>query len=103
MARDPPAGVATRRRVERATREPGRRKVLLHNDDYTTQEFVVGILTTVFHRSPADAVRVMLEVHHQGVAVAGVYTAEIAEEKAARVQALARDQEFPLLATTEPA
>jgi len=77
-------------------------KVLLHNDDYTSMEFVVLILRTIFQRSEADSVRIMLLVHNQGVGVAGVYTYEIAEAKIARVTSLAREHEFPLLCSLEP-
>src|SRR5215469_10380557 len=77
-------------------------KVLLHNDDYTTMEFVVFILRTVFQQAEADAVRIMLNVHNQGVGVAGVYTYEIAEAKVAKVTTLAREHEFPLLCSLEP-
>jgi ATP-dependent Clp protease adaptor protein ClpS len=76
-------------------------KVLLHNDDYTTMEFVVFVLRTVFQRSEADAVRIMLSVHNQGVGVAGVYTYEIAESKVATVTEMARENDFPLLTSLE--
>lgn len=82
-------------------KKPPLYKVLLHNDDFTTMDFVVFILRSVFQRSETDAVRIMLHVHNRGVGVAGVYTYEIAEAKAARVIALARDHEFPLLASVE--
>ncbi len=84
-------------------RRPPLYRVLLHNDDYTTMEFVVMILMDVFHHPRERAVRVMLAVHEQGVGVAGVYTREIAETKVARVTELARDREFPLLCTLESA
>jgi len=77
-------------------------KVLLHNDDYTSMEFVVLILRTIFQRSETDAVRIMLQVHNQGVGVAGVYTYEVAEAKVAKVATLAREHEFPLLCSLEP-
>jgi len=77
-------------------------KVLLHNDDYTTMDFVVLVLRTIFQMSPNDAFRIMMNVHNQGVGVAGVYTYEIAEAKVARVLALAKEYEFPLLASLEP-
>jgi ATP-dependent Clp protease adaptor protein ClpS len=76
-------------------------KVLLHNDDYTTMEFVVFILETVFHKSETDAYKIMMAVHQQGVGVAGVFTYEIAEAKVSKVIELARAQEFPLLCTME--
>lgn len=78
-------------------------KVLLHNDDYTTMEFVVMVLVDVFHRQQEDAVRIMLQVHKQGAGVAGTYSREIAEAKADKVMRLAREQEYPLRCTVEPA
>lgn len=77
-------------------------KVLLHNDDYTSMEFVVAVLQTVFHHNESAATRIMLHIHQNGVGVAGVFTAEIAETKVHRVTELAREAEFPLLCTMEP-
>lgn len=77
-------------------------KVLLHNDDYTTMEFVVQVLQTVFHHDLERATRIMLHVHQRGVGVAGSYAMEIAETKAETVMAMAREAEFPLLCTVEP-
>ncbi len=102
-ARAPDTKELIQTRVRDRLGEPPRLKVLLHNDHYTTQEFVIWILQTLFHHGPGEAVRLMLEVHTTGLCVAGVYPAEIAEAKAARVCDLARQQEFPFLATTEPA
>ena len=76
-------------------------KVLLHNDDYTTMEFVIFILTNVFHKPEPDAFRIMMAVHQQGLGVAGVYTYEIAEAKVDRVIQLARASEHPLLCSME--
>jgi len=76
-------------------------KVVLHNDDFTTMEFVVFVLKTVFLRSDADAVSIMLKVHNDGVGIAGVYTFEIANEKASRAMNLAKAREFPFLCTVE--
>ena len=76
-------------------------QVLLHNDDFTTMEFVVYVLQNIFQRSEIEAVRVMLQVHLEGTGVAGVYTYEIAEMKVAKVAELARAHEFPLLCTIE--
>lgn len=84
-------------------KKPPLYKVLLHNDDFTTMEFVVYVLQTVFHRSEQEAISVMLEVHTQGVGVAGVYTYEVAEMKAAKVLSLAQASEYPLLCTVEEA
>ena len=86
---------------EEKTEEPKLFKVLLHNDDYTTMEFVVHVLKTVFGREEPDAFRVMWAVHTQGVGVAGVYTYEIAEMKIEKITQMARAREFPLLCTAE--
>ncbi len=76
-------------------------RVLLHNDDFTTMEFVVEVLKRVFGKSDAEAFRIMWAVHTQGLGVAGVYTYEIAEMKVEKVTQMARAQEFPLLCTVE--
>lgn len=83
------------------TDEPSMYKVLLHNDDYTTMEFVVEILMLVFKKSPEDAVRIMLNVHHKGIGICGVYTFEVSETKVNTVQTLARQYGFPLKCTME--
>lgn len=88
---------------EKKTEEPPLFKVLLHNDDYTTMEFVVWVLESVFNMPEEQAIQVMLNVHLQGIGVAGIYTFEVAEMKVEKTIALAREQEFPLLATMEPA
>jgi len=88
---------------EEKTEEPSLFKVLLHNDDYTTMEFVVWILESVFNMQEEEAIQVMLNVHFRGVGVAGIYTYEVAEMKVERTIALAREQEYPLLATFEKA
>ena len=92
----------TRTKAERQLKKPPLYKVLLHNDDYTTREFVVEVLKTVFHRPEPEAVRIMLHVHHNGVGVAGVYTYEVAEMKVRTVETLARQREFPLMLSIEP-
>jgi ATP-dependent Clp protease adaptor protein ClpS len=76
-------------------------KVLLHNDDFTTMEFVVYILQTVFQLGETEAIAVMLQVHLEGVGVGGIYPYEIAEMKAEKVMSLAQANEFPLLCTIE--
>jgi ATP-dependent Clp protease adaptor protein ClpS len=77
-------------------------RVLLHNDDYTTQDFVVWILETIFHKAPAEAFVVMMSVHRSGLGIAGVYTHDVASTKMQTTRALAEQHEFPLLVTMEP-
>ena len=84
------------------TKKPPLYKVLLHNDDYTTKEFVVMVLQGVFHKSEVDATRIMMHVHDNGIGVAGVYTYEVAETKIAKTTALARRYEYPLQLSMEP-
>ena len=100
--RDTETAVITRPRASRKVKEPPLYKVLLHNDDYTTREFVVEVLRGVFHRPEQEAVQIMLHVHNNGVGVAGIYTFEVAERKVRTVEAMARQREFPLLLTIEP-
>lgn len=76
-------------------------KVLLHNDDFTTMDFVVFVLVQVFHKSEEEAIQIMLAVHQQGVGVAGVFTYEVAETKVNQVHNLAKANEYPLLCTLE--
>ena len=76
-------------------------RVVLHNDDYTTMPFVVEILETIFHKSPAEAHRIMMHVHTRGRGVCGVYPFEIAETKVDQVHRRARENEFPLRASLE--
>ena len=87
--------------VEEDVREPRRFKVLLHNDNYTTMEFVVRVLVTVFNKNESEANAIMLRVHNNGVGVCGVFTAEVAETKVTRVQMLAREAGYPLKCTME--
>jgi ATP-dependent Clp protease adaptor protein ClpS len=83
------------------TRDPPLYRVLLHNDDYTTMEFVVEVLVYVFNKSPESAAAIMLNVHRKGVGVCGVYTYEIAETKVETVHTLARDNGYPLRCSME--
>jgi ATP-dependent Clp protease adaptor protein ClpS len=89
-------------RAKERLQRPQLWRVLLHNDHYTTMEFVVAILMAIFHKNEADATAVMLHVHQRGVGVAGVYTKEIAEAKVQEVMHAAEQAEFPLLCTCEP-
>ncbi len=77
-------------------------KVLLHNDDFTTQEFVVWVLESIFHLPHAEAFAIMMHVHQQGVGVAGLFTRDVAETRVKATQQLAEQHEYPLLVTIEP-
>ena len=81
--------------------EPPLYKVLLHNDDYTTMDFVVMILRTVFQKDLDEATRIMLNVHHQGIGIAGVFTLEVGETKVATVHYMAQKNQFPLKCSLE--
>ena len=89
-------------RTRQETKKPELYKVLLLNDDYTTMEFVVEILETIFHKQPAEAHRIMMMVHVQGKGLCGVYPFEVAETKVAAVVERARENGFPLRAAMEP-
>lgn len=83
------------------TEEPSLYRVILLNDDYTTMEFVIHVLETVFHKPLPEATRIMLNVHKKGAGLCGVYTHEIAETKIAEVHAMAAENQFPLKCTME--
>ena len=84
-------------------REPQMFQVIMHNDHYTTMDFVVTVLESVFFKSPSEATQVMLAIHRQGRGLCGVYTREVAEMKIEKVHRLARSQEFPLRCSMEEA
>jgi ATP-dependent Clp protease adaptor protein ClpS len=79
-----------------------RYKVLFHNDDYTTMEFVVLVLRKFFHKSETEALHIMLSVHHLGHGVAGMYTRDVAETKVQQVMSYAKEHGMPLMVTAEP-
>ena len=81
--------------------EPKMFKVLLHNDDYTSMDFVVDVLTGIFHKTHAQAEQIMLQIHQKDKAICGVYSFEIAQTKVQQVKLKAKENEFPLLATFE--
>jgi len=83
------------------TREPRRFNVLIHNDNYTTMEFVVHVLKRVFHKPEAEAMRIMLAVHKHGFGMCGVFTAEVAETKVDTVHVMAKAAGYPLRASLE--
>ncbi len=100
--KDPQESNEVLTRDETRTKEPPMFKVILLNDDYTTMEFVVMILETVFLKSPADAQAIMLAVHEKGAGVAGMYSREIAETKVVTVHHYAKQNEYPLKCVMEP-
>jgi len=81
--------------------EPPGYRVLIHNDDYTTMEFVVEVLEAVFHKGASEATQIMLNVHREGIGVCGIYPFEIAETKITMVRQMAESAGFPLLCTME--
>ena len=89
-------------RASQETKKPELYKVLLLNDDYTTMDFVIEILESIFHKQPAEAFRIMMMVHTQGKGLCGLYPHEVAETKVATVLERARDNGFPLRAAMEP-
>ena len=100
----PPGGgtvVERRTKSETRTKRPPLYKVILLNDDYTPMEFVVEILKSVFYKDHAEATRIMLHVHQNGMGVAGVYPYEVAETKTRTVEELARQGEYPLKCVME--
>jgi ATP-dependent Clp protease adaptor protein ClpS len=96
-------GEAVKERVQTEKKEPTLYKVVLLNDDYTTMEFVVNVLMSVFQKTASEAYQVMMHVHVNGRGIAGVYPWEVAETKADEVISLARESGFPLQAITEEA
>jgi len=86
---------------ETKIKHPKKYKVLILNDDYTSMEFVIDILMTIFHKSYDEAQNIMLEVHEKEKGVCGIYTHEIAETKVMQVHKNARDSGFPLRAEME--
>lgn len=96
------AGTQVLENVQSKTAKPKMYKVVFHNDDYTTMEFVVSILMNIFHHTEASAIKIMMHIHTNGVGVAGVYTKEVAETKVAQTTHHARKNDYPLEVTIEP-
>jgi ATP-dependent Clp protease adaptor protein ClpS len=94
--------VLTESRSDQKLERPRMWRVLLHNDDYTTQDFVVWVLETVFRKPRDEAFSIMMSVHRSGMGIAGVYTHDVAETKLNTTRNLAEQHEFPLLVTMEP-
>jgi ATP-dependent Clp protease adaptor protein ClpS len=94
-------GISVSAQIRPKTKRPSLYKVLLLNDDYTPMDFVVFVLEKIFGKGREEAVEIMLNVHHRGVGVCGVYTYEVAETKVTQVIDLARQNEHPLQCTME--
>lgn len=104
MARQDLSGVVDRQKKTRQRKklqEPPMFNVILHNDDYTTMEFVVQVLVEIFRKQAAEATRIMLDVHKKGRGVCGSYPYDIAVSKVAQVQEMARRHSFPLKCSWE--
>ncbi len=93
--------IVTERRTGAKLKRPPLYKVILLNDDYTPMEFVVDLLKAVFHKPHAEATRIMLHVHQNGMGVAGIYPFEVAETKVRTVEELARENQYPLKCVME--
>lgn len=94
-------GLGTDLEDDISTAEPKLYRVLMHNDDYTPMDFVIFVLRKYFNKSPEEAHKIMLDVHHQGVGLAGIYTFEIAETKVMQVNQFAKSQQHPLKTSFE--
>jgi ATP-dependent Clp protease adaptor protein ClpS len=99
----PKTGDEVLERPREKTKRPEMFKVVLLNDDYTTMEFVILVLQTVFNKDEDEAYRIMMKVHLEGRGICGTYTYEIAETKISTVHEMAHENAFPLRATIEPA
>ena len=102
MGQENDGEILTENPVKIQPKKPKLFKVLLHNDDYTTMEFVVYILQNCFSKTIDEAQDIMLKVHHNGVGLCGVYTYEIAESKTAKVHQISKENGHPLRCTFEP-
>jgi len=103
MPEDPTSGIMedVREQVEEELQEPTQYRVLIHNDHYTTMEFVIEVIMVVFHKTVTDATKIMLDVHRKGQGDVGIYTYDIALTRVTRVREMAREREFPLKCTME--
>jgi ATP-dependent Clp protease adaptor protein ClpS len=88
--------------AEQKLERPRMWRVLLHNDDYTTQDFVIWVLESIFHKPRGEAFAIMMNVHRSGLGIAGVYTYDVADTKVRTTKQMAEEHEFPLLVTMEP-
>ena len=95
------SGSDVREKTRQQLKEPTLYKVILHNDHYTTMEFVVAVLEGVFNKTPAESFRIMMKVHTEGRGLCGLYPHEIAETKVVTVHERAQQAGFPLRASME--
>jgi ATP-dependent Clp protease adaptor protein ClpS len=102
MTAHPSESLLAETRSTEKVQRPRMWRVLLHNDDYTTQEFVVWVLETVFQKPRGEAFAIMMSVHRSGLGIAGVFTHDVAHTKMKKTQQLAEEHEYPLLVTMEP-
>ena len=102
MSSHPREATLTESRAEQKVQRPRMWRVILHNDDYTTQEFVVWVLETIFQKPRGEAFAIMMSVHRSGTGVAGIFTHDVADTKMKATQQMAEEHEFPLLVTMEP-
>jgi ATP-dependent Clp protease adaptor protein ClpS len=100
--KDGDVAVITEKKTRTKLARPKLYKVILHNDDYTTMEFVVAVLQSIFHHSEGSATAIMLHIHRHGIGVAGIYPYAIAEAKVGETLQAAEKAEYPLLCTMEP-
>lgn len=96
-------GVVIKQKNKVKIKKPKDYKVIMHNDDYTTMEFVIKILIKVFNKSFIDAEKIMIDVHKKGRGIAGIYSYDIAVTKVATAMSMAKDEDFPFKLTTEEA
>ncbi len=92
---------ATKEKTGVRLKEPKRYRVIMHNDDFTTMEFVVDVLIDIFHKKPVEAEQLMMDVHRKGSAVVGIYPRDIARSRMAEAMRRARQQGFPFRMTME--
>jgi len=102
MSSHPRESLLAETRSGEKVQHPRMWRVLLHNDDYTTQEFVVWVLETIFQKPRGETFAIMMSVHRSGLGVAGIFTHDVAQTKVKKTQQLAEEHEFPLLVTLEP-
>ncbi|MEC9281817.1 MAG: ATP-dependent Clp protease adapter ClpS [Bdellovibrionota bacterium] len=101
MSQKTQTGTQTERALDTQIKEPSFYKVLIHNDDYTPMDFVVHVLEDFFDRSPEEATKIMLMVHHQGAGVAGIYPKDIALTKSMIVNQYSQENDHPLKTSIE--